>query len=132
MPGGAPSTGRSARRRPAARAGCERRGRRALALRGDAGAARRARAPRSRCTLLGRLSSMDLRIAHLYPDLMSIYGDRGNVLALVPRRRGVSGARGNALALAQRARWRDIAGEVRAFTAGQSFDADWPDLWFFG
>src|SRR4026208_1470573 len=115
MPGGAPSTGRSARRRPAARAGCERRGRRALALRGDAGAGRRARAQRPRCTLLGRLSSMDLRIAHLYPDLMSIYGDRGNVLAL-----------------AQRARWRDIAVEVRAFTAGQSFDADWPDLWFFG
>ena len=25
---------------------------------------------------------VDLRIAHLYPDLMSIYGDRGNVLAL--------------------------------------------------
>ena len=58
---------------------------------------------------------MDLRIAHLYPDLMSIYGDRGNVLAL-----------------AQRARWRDIAVEVRAFSAGQSFDAEWPDLWFFG
>jgi len=58
---------------------------------------------------------MDLRIAHLYPDLMNIYGDRGNVLAL-----------------AQRARWRDIAVEVRAFTAGMAFDADWPDLWFFG
>ena len=58
---------------------------------------------------------MDLRIAHLYPDLMSIYGDRGNVLAL-----------------AQRARWRDIAVEVRAFTAGMAFDADWPDFWFFG
>ncbi len=58
---------------------------------------------------------MDLRIAHLYPDLMSIYGDRGNVLALT-----------------QRARWRDIAVEVRAFTAGQDFDADWPDFWFFG
>jgi CobQ-like glutamine amidotransferase family enzyme len=58
---------------------------------------------------------VDLRIAHLYPDLMSIYGDRGNVLALT-----------------QRARWRDIAVEVRAFTAGQDFDADWPDFWFFG
>ena len=46
---------------------------------------------------------------------MSIYGDRGNVLALT-----------------QRARWRDIAVEVRAFTAGQDFDADWPDFWFFG
>jgi CobQ-like glutamine amidotransferase family enzyme len=58
---------------------------------------------------------MDLRIAHLYPDLMSIYGDRGNVLAL-----------------AQRARWRDIAVEVRPYTVGTAFDADWPDLWFFG
>lgn len=58
---------------------------------------------------------MDLRIAHLYPDLMNIYGDRGNVLALT-----------------QRARWRDIDVEVRAFTAGQDFEADWPDFWFFG
>ena len=58
---------------------------------------------------------MDLRIAHLYPDLMSIYGDRGNVVALT-----------------QRARWRDIAVEVRAYTAGMSFDPAWPDLFFFG
>ena len=58
---------------------------------------------------------MDLRIAHLYPDLMSIYGDRGNVLAL-----------------AQRARWRDIPVEVRSYTAGMTFDAEWPDLFFFG
>jgi len=58
---------------------------------------------------------MDLRIAHLYPDLMSIYGDRGNIVALT-----------------QRARWRDIAVEVRPYTAGMSFDADWPDLFFFG
>ena len=58
---------------------------------------------------------MDLRIAHLYPDLMSIYGDHGNVLAL-----------------SQRARWRDIAVEVRPYTAGMAFDAEWPDLLFFG
>jgi len=58
---------------------------------------------------------MDLRIAHLYPDLMSIYGDRGNVVALT-----------------QRALWRDIAVEVRPYTTGMSFDADWPDLFFFG
>ncbi len=57
----------------------------------------------------------DLRIGHLYPDLMSIYGDRGNVLTLV-----------------QRARWRGIDAEVRAFTAGERFDAEWPDVWFFG
>ena len=58
---------------------------------------------------------MDVRIAHLYPDLMNIYGDRGNVVALT-----------------QRARWRDIAVEVRPYTAGLSFEADWPDLFFFG
>jgi lipid II isoglutaminyl synthase (glutamine-hydrolysing) len=58
---------------------------------------------------------MDLHIAHLYPDLMSIYGDRGNVVALT-----------------QRALWRDVAVEVRAYTAGQTFDPSWPDLFFFG
>jgi lipid II isoglutaminyl synthase (glutamine-hydrolysing) len=58
---------------------------------------------------------MDLRIAHLYPDLMSIYGDRGNVLAL-----------------SQRARWRGIDVDVRAYTAGMAFDGDWPDVMFFG
>ena len=60
--------------------------------------------------------AMDLRIGHLYPDLMSIYGDRGNVIALT-----------------QRAKWRGIAVETRAFTAGQSrFDPDWADVYFFG
>jgi CobQ-like glutamine amidotransferase family enzyme len=58
---------------------------------------------------------MDPRIAHLYPDLMNIYGDRGNVLALT-----------------QRARWRGIDVEVRSYTAGAAFDATWPDLLFFG
>jgi CobQ-like glutamine amidotransferase family enzyme len=58
---------------------------------------------------------MDLRIAHLYPDLMSIYGDRGNVLAL-----------------SQRARWRGIDVEVRGYTAGTVFDGDWPDVLFWG
>jgi hypothetical protein len=58
---------------------------------------------------------MDLRITHLYPDLMSIYGDRGNVIAL-----------------AQRARWRGIEVEVRSHTAGERLDPDWPDLFFFG
>jgi CobQ-like glutamine amidotransferase family enzyme len=58
---------------------------------------------------------MDLRIAHLYPDLMSIYGDRGNVLAL-----------------SQRARWRGVDVEVRGYTAGTRFDGDWPDVLFWG
>jgi CobQ-like glutamine amidotransferase family enzyme len=46
---------------------------------------------------------------------MSIYGDRGNVLALT-----------------QRAKWRGIDVETRAFTAGQPWDADWADVYFFG
>lgn len=58
---------------------------------------------------------MDLRICHLYPDLMSIYGDRGNVIALT-----------------QRARWRGIEVEVRTHTAGGRLDQGWADLWFFG
>ena len=58
---------------------------------------------------------MELRIAHLYPDLMSIYGDRGNVLAL-----------------SQRARWRGIEAVVRLHTIGDTFDPDWADVWFFG
>jgi len=58
---------------------------------------------------------MELRIGHLYPDLMSIYGDRGNVLALT-----------------QRAKWRGIDVETRAFTTGDAWDADWADVYFFG
>lgn len=58
---------------------------------------------------------MDVRICHLYPDLMSIYGDRGNVIAL-----------------AQRARWRGIGVEERALNAGDALDPDWADLYFFG
>lgn len=29
-----------------------------------------------------KLDGMELRVAHLYPDVMNIYGDRGNVIAL--------------------------------------------------
>jgi len=58
---------------------------------------------------------MDLRIAHLYPDLMNIYGDRGNVIAL-----------------SQRAKWRGIDAEVRSYSVGEWADPEWPDVWFFG
>ena len=30
---------------------------------------------------------MDLRIAFLYPELMNIYGDRGNIIAMSSRAR---------------------------------------------
>lgn len=58
---------------------------------------------------------MDLRICHLYPDLMCVYGDRGNVLTLE-----------------RRARWRAIATEVREHRAGERLDPEWADVYVFG
>ena len=58
---------------------------------------------------------MDLRICHLYGDLMAIYGDRGNVLTL-----------------RRRAEWRGIDVTVETVTAGDRLDPDRYDLYFFG
>jgi len=56
-----------------------------------------------------------LRLVHLYPDLMSVYGDRGNVLAL-----------------ARRAEWRGIELQVHELTLGDTLDPEDVDLIFFG
>ena len=56
-----------------------------------------------------------LRIVHLYPDLMSVYGDRGNVLAL-----------------SRRAAWRGIQADVRELSVGDTLEPDEADLIFFG
>jgi CobQ-like glutamine amidotransferase family enzyme len=56
-----------------------------------------------------------LRLVHLYPDLMSVYGDRGNVLALM-----------------RRAHWRGIAVELRELSLGDELDPTDVDLIFFG
>ena len=56
-----------------------------------------------------------LRLVHLYPDLMSVYGDRGNVLALV-----------------RRAEWRGIDVEVNQLSVGDELDPSEADLIFFG
>jgi CobQ-like glutamine amidotransferase family enzyme len=56
-----------------------------------------------------------IRLVHLYPDLMSVYGDRGNVLTL-----------------SRRAEWRGIALEVRELSLGDELDARDVDLIFFG
>jgi lipid II isoglutaminyl synthase (glutamine-hydrolysing) len=56
-----------------------------------------------------------LRITHLYPDLMSVYGDRGNVLALV-----------------RRAEWRGLTVSVAELSIGDQLDAADTDLIFFG
>jgi len=58
---------------------------------------------------------VDVRICHLYPDLMCIYGDRGNVIAL-----------------SQRARWRGIDVETRELQAGDILDPEWADFYLFG
>jgi CobQ-like glutamine amidotransferase family enzyme len=56
-----------------------------------------------------------LRLVHLYPDLMNVYGDRGNVLTLV-----------------RRAQWRGLSLEVEEISLGDRLDARRTDLIFFG
>ncbi len=58
---------------------------------------------------------MDLRICHLYGDLMAIYGDRGNVLTL-----------------RRRAEWRGIEVRIETVSAGDRLDPERYDLFFFG
>jgi CobQ-like glutamine amidotransferase family enzyme len=61
------------------------------------------------------MPSLTLRLVHLYPDLMSVYGDRGNVLTLV-----------------RRAEWRGIDVQVSQLSVGDSLDPREADLIFFG
>jgi CobQ-like glutamine amidotransferase family enzyme len=56
-----------------------------------------------------------VRIAHLYPDLMNLYGDRGNVIAL-----------------RRRCEWHGLAPEVRAVGLGESGDLTSFDIIFIG
>ena len=56
-----------------------------------------------------------LRVCALYPDLMNIYADRGNLLVL-ERRCG----------------WRGIGFELEASGLGESFDPDAHDLFYLG
>jgi len=58
---------------------------------------------------------LDLHINFLYPDLMNIYGDRGNIIALQ-----------------QRAAWRGIRVHVHTTTLGEPLDAARDDFYFFG
>lgn len=56
-----------------------------------------------------------LRIAHLYPDQMNIYGDRGNIITL-----------------RQRCQWRGIATELIPVGVGTQVDWESIDIAFFG
>ncbi|MDD4462289.1 MAG: glutamine amidotransferase [Eubacteriales bacterium] len=58
---------------------------------------------------------MKLRIGHLYPDLLNLYGDRGNLIAL-----------------RQRCLWRGIECEILPLSLGQPFTAADYDLLFLG
>lgn len=48
------------------------------------------------------MSEKTLRICHLYPDLLNLYGDRGNILCM-----------------RRRLEWRGIDAEVTEVTVGQ-------------
>ncbi len=56
-----------------------------------------------------------LNICHLYPDLLNLYGDRGNIIAL-----------------RQRCLWRDIPVRVREVNLGDAVDFKECDLVFLG
>ncbi len=58
---------------------------------------------------------MKLVIGHLYPDLMNIYGDMGNIIALK-----------------KRAEWRGIEVELKNITIGDKLAKGEVDLFFFG
>ncbi|MDQ7859403.1 MAG: glutamine amidotransferase [Armatimonadota bacterium] len=58
---------------------------------------------------------MDLRICHLYPDLLNLYGDRGNVATLV-----------------RRAQWRGLDVHVLEARLGEAVDPGAADLFFIG
>ena len=57
----------------------------------------------------------DLRVCALYPDLMNIYADRGNLLLLE-----------------RRCRWRGIGFSVTASGLGDLLDPEGPDLYYLG
>ncbi len=58
---------------------------------------------------------MRLRICHLYPDLLNLYGDRGNIITLT-----------------RRAQWRGIAVEVTEVGLGDALRPEVHDLFFIG
>lgn len=58
---------------------------------------------------------MELRIGHLYPDLLNLYGDRGNLITL-----------------AGRARWRGITVRVDELRLADRVAAGAHDLYFIG
>src|SRR5206468_2770283 len=84
----------------------------AVHLHGDARPPRRAREARVCAAILG---NMKFTIGWLYPDLMNIYGDRGNILTLL-----------------RRAQWRELDASVVELQRGRAKNMDDVDVFFFG
>ncbi len=61
------------------------------------------------------MSNQTVRICHLYPDLLNLYGDRGNIICL-----------------RQRLAWRGIDAEVLEVPVGEKADLTQCDLIFIG
>lgn len=59
--------------------------------------------------------SNSLRLCHLYPDLLNLYGDRGNILALLRRSQG-----------------RGLDLSIESVSMDEHFDADRYDIVFLG
>lgn len=57
----------------------------------------------------------ELNLCHLYPDLLNLYGDRGNVIAL-----------------RKRCEWRGIRAKVSPVSVGDPFNAEQYDIVFIG
>lgn len=57
----------------------------------------------------------ELNICHLYPDLLNLYGDRGNIIAI-----------------ARRSQWRGIQVNISDISIGDEFDAEKYDIIFLG
>ncbi len=60
-------------------------------------------------------NNYSLNIAHLYPELLNIYGDKGNVLAFQ-----------------KRCEWRDIEVNLHEINLGDFIDPDLYDFYFIG
>ena len=58
---------------------------------------------------------MELRICHLYPDVLNLYGDRGNVMCM-----------------RRRLTWRGLEATVTGVSVGEPLHADDYDLFFIG
>ncbi len=58
---------------------------------------------------------MELRICHLYPDVLNLYGDRGNIRCMV-----------------KRLEWRGLSAQVTELPIGETADFSQFDLFFIG